>query len=290
MKNMITRRNFLAGAAAASLGVYCDMKFIEPKWLKVVETDITLPQRDLSSPIRILQLSDLHVSERIPVSFIDKAIQLGLSQKPDLICLTGDLISRKLRDRANYLKALKALSDHAPCYACVGNHDGGDWVGPLGGHRDLKEMFQLLGDANIEVLFNDSKEVSIAGNSLELVGLGDYWANDTKPKRAFANLSETRTPRIVLSHNPDSKNLLEEYQWDVMLCGHTHGGQLSLPIIGTPFAPVRDHGYVHGLNKWKNRLIYTTSGIGNLHGMRLNCRPELSILNIEADSSTSTLS
>ena len=89
-------------------------------------------------------------------------------------------------------------------------------------------------------------------------------------------------PIIVLSHNPDSKDILGDYPWDMMLCGHTHGGQLYLPILGTPFAPVKDHRYVHGLKAWNDRLIHTTSGIGNLFGMRFNCRPEVSLLTLQS--------
>ncbi len=99
--------------------------------------------------------------------------------------------------------------------------------------------------------------------------------------KAFpANDDSRRISRIVLSHNPDSKELLRDYSWDLLLCGHTHGGQLSLPILGTPFAPVHDHRYVYGLNQWNGRFIHTTKGIGNRHGVRFNCRPEVAILSV----------
>ena len=65
-----------------------------------------------------------------------------------------------------------------------------------------------------------------------------------------------------------------------MLSGHTHGGQLSLPVIGTPFAPVRDKRFVHGLHSWNNRRLHITSGVGALHHMRFNCRPEVSLLEL----------
>jgi predicted MPP superfamily phosphohydrolase len=65
-----------------------------------------------------------------------------------------------------------------------------------------------------------------------------------------------------------------------MLCGHTHGGQLVIPMIGAPFAPVRDHRFVRGLNPWDGRLIHTSCGVGNVLGVRLNCRPEVNILDL----------
>ena len=62
-----------------------------------------------------------------------------------------------------------------------------------------------------------------------------------------------------------------------MLCGHTHGGQFKIPFLNwTPFAPVQDHSMVEGLHSWKKRQIHITRGVGNLWGVRLNCRPEVS--------------
>jgi hypothetical protein len=84
----------------------------------------------------------------------------------------------------------------------------------------------------------------------------------------------------LLAHNPDSKDILGAYPWDLMLCGHTHGGQVRLPIVGPAFAPVRDKRYVEGLKPWNDRLIFVTRGVGNYVGVRFNCRPEVSLLNL----------
>lgn len=281
MKFKLTRRRFLAGSVVGCIGIFVDMRCIEPRWLRVARVDVALPSGRLAHPVRILHVSDMHASGHIPMAFIREAIELGISQKPDLVCITGDLISRHIPDRNEYVAALRLLSANCPCFACVGNHDGGRWVEPMGGYKDLTEMRRLLDDSNVSLLFNASEAVSVNGASIELIGLGDYWAKDAHPEKAFSSDDKPeQRARIVLSHNPDAKELLAEHPWDLMLCGHTHGGQLSLPILGTPFAPVRDHRYVYGLNQWNDRLIYTTRGIGNLHGLRFNCRPEVAILNV----------
>ena len=88
------------------------------------------------------------------------------------------------------------------------------------------------------------------------------------------------TTTLALLHNPDGKDQIADHSWHLALCGHTHGGQLCLPWWGTPFAPVRDHRYVAGLNRWRDRWIYTTRGVGNLHGVRFNCRPEVRLLTL----------
>ena len=281
MNFRLSRRKFLTGTLVAGAGVLVDMRLLEPRWLRIHHVDVALPTGRTANPFRILHISDLHSSKDVPLSFIKKAIERGLEQNPDIVCITGDLISHHIPDKHKYADCLRMLSAAAPCYACTGNHDGGDWVRPYGGYADLTQIRSLLDQSNIELLFNASKRISVNGSAIELVGLGDYWANDAHPEQAFPKQENPSDAcRLVLSHNPDSKMILNHYAWDLMLCGHTHGGQLVVPFYGTPFAPVSDHRYVHGLNPWKQRLIYTTSGIGNLHSMRANCRPEVAILNV----------
>jgi predicted MPP superfamily phosphohydrolase len=281
MKIKITRRRFLTGSIAAGIGVLADMRLIEPRWLSVAHVDVALPIGQLTNPIKILHISDIHASSDVPAEFIRKAIELGVSHKPDIACITGDLITRRIPYRSEYVSSMSQLSAACPCFACLGYHDGGKWIGPHGGYKDLTEIRRLLDDSNISLLFNSSTTISVNGASIELIGLGDCWAKDAKPGKAFpVNDNSRQISRIVLSHNPDSKELLRDYSWDLLLCGHTHGGQLSLPILGTPFAPVHDHRYVYGLNQWNGRLIHTTKGIGNRHGVRFNCRPEVAILSV----------
>jgi predicted MPP superfamily phosphohydrolase len=128
-------------------------------------------------------------------------------------------------------------------------------------------------------LHNASTTFEREGWKLNIVGVGDWWADEMEVATAYRTVDRTR-PTILLSHNPDTKTRLETWPWELMLSGHTHGGQLSLPGVGTPFAPIRDKRYVRGLHRWNNRWLHITKGVGNLHGMRFNCRPEVSILKL----------
>jgi predicted MPP superfamily phosphohydrolase len=102
-----------------------------------------------------------------------------------------------------------------------------------------------------------------------------------QPAEAFAGWQrEPGVPLILLSHNPDTKQRLLRYSWDLMLSGHTHGGQLSLPLVGEPFAPIEDKAHVHGLYRWEDRWLHITAGVGALHSLRFNCRPEVSVLTL----------
>ena len=284
---IMTRREFLTRISAvgvvgmSSLSAFSYARYIEPEWLELSKLEIPLKNTKISSKIRILHLSDFHYLPSVSLSFIEEAIAFGISQGPDLICLTGDFITTVATDFENYKKILRLLPKRAPTYACLGNHDGGLWAKKHFGLRDNSAIKKLLFETGICCLHNQSCKISIRNQELTLIGLGDYWSLESEPDLAFKKVSkEVATPKVLLSHNPDSKEILGNYNWDLMLCGHTHGGQLVIPFLGTPFAPVKDQRFVSGLNPWKGRWIYTTRGVGNLHGMRINCRPEVSVLDL----------
>ena len=285
-RRFLTRRRFFGSLLAGTVGVPAYMRWMEPHWLEVNRVQVARTQGSSAKaqPLKVLQLSDFHASSCVSLDFISKAITLGLQQSPDLICLTGDFVTAKYEAMDAFAKVLRRLSEHAPVFACLGNHDGGSWVRGRGGFEGTDEASRLLDRANIHLLINDSKEVTVAGRTIQIVGLGDHWTDQFNPEKAFRaadKAGSSSTDRILLSHNPDSKGWLGSYRWDLMLCGHTHGGQLELPFFGTPFAPVRDMQFVRGLHRWKDHWIHITKGVGNLHGLRFNCRPEVSLLVLE---------
>jgi predicted MPP superfamily phosphohydrolase len=104
-----------------------------------------------------------------------------------------------------------------------------------------------------------------------------WWEWEIDAPRAFAGIDESRNV-VLLSHNPDSKDALDAFPWHLMLCGHTHGGQVIVPLAGPIFAPVADKRYVAGLKPWGDRQIHVTRGVGNVGGVRFLCRPEASLL------------
>ncbi|NQT92227.1 MAG: phosphodiesterase YaeI [Lentisphaerae bacterium] len=278
-----SRRDFLKQFGAGAAGVSVGLPFLKMFGGRLRDTRLTvrIPGKDLPSRCSILHLSDFHVSEVVPVFFVQGAVRMGLALEPDLICVTGDMITRQMANRKKYVKVLRELSSVAPTFACLGNHDGGLWAARIGIKQKTADTMKFFAEAGITCLFNEARDVQVGGKTIRLVGLGDYWAGDAFPRVAFKDVPrDDRTPCLLLSHNPDSKEILADYPWDLMLCGHTHGGQLNLPIVGTPFAPVRDHRYVAGLNPWKGRQIYTTRGVGSLYGIRVNCPPEVSTLSI----------
>ncbi len=269
----------LLSLAAAAAAVYIDMRYIEPNWVGVGRHRVPILPKG-SSPIRIVQLADFHASGEVPLDFIEHAVEMALKEKPDLVCLTGDFITHSWGEWDAYSRILERLSIVAPTFATTGNHDGSNWMVQYGGYSRPTKVIEMLEKGNIHVLTNERHEVSLAGKArFELIGLGDLWASDFQP-RGLLEHDKDHLPRVLMSHNPDTKDYIEHDDWDLMLSGHTHGGQLTLPWGSTPFAPVIDKRFVRGLHQWKNHWLHITKGVGSLRKMRLNCFPEISVVEL----------
>ncbi len=278
----ITRKHFLASLGCVTFGSVLSaayMRFREPTWYEITEKDVSIGKFD--EPVRVLHLSDFHASPEVSLGDIEKAIDLSLGLEADIAFLTGDFITWELSEKDEYIRILKKLSDRLPTFACIGNHEGGRWAGSSHGYSDFSEVSRLLGDSGITFLFNEGRYTTIRDQPVYVAGLGDLWSRDCLPETVLKKQRQSSEIIFLLSHNPDSKSLLKPYDWDVMFCGHTHGGQLVIPVLGSrPFLPVQDKSFPEGLLSWGNRHVHITRGIGNLHGLRFNCRPEISILNV----------
>jgi len=274
----ISRRTFLVSSITGLAAIPGYSRFLEPGWFEVTEKRVPLKGAPLRREVRVLHLSDLHASDAVPYELIERAIELGLEQRPDFACLTGDFITRAIPSADEYTRVLRRLAHAVPTFACFGNHDGGRWAVRLGGYPDIAPVRGVLERAGIVCLHNAAQVVDISGQRLLVAGLGDLWSREVRPEAAFPS-SAAELPCLVLAHNPDTRLQLGGYRWDLMLSGHTHGGQVVIPIVGyAPFQAVKDRRFLEGLQPWEGRLVHVTRGVGNLLGVRLNCRPEVSLL------------
>jgi hypothetical protein len=119
----------------------------------------------------------------------------------------------------------------------------------------------------------------VRDQSIRFAGVPDLWSEHLHGDLAFVDVPAD-DPAIVLAHNPDTKDRLAKQPWDLMLSGHTHGGQVVLPMLGARFVPIRDKRFVAGLKQWNGRQVYVTRGVGSIHGVRVNCRPEVTVLDL----------
>lgn len=207
---------------------------------------------------------------------LEPGFRAGLATRPDLICLTGDFVSRTSGfDRKGLERLLRMAADTAPSYAVLGNHDGGGWIMRCCGGVSTEMMRDLVASSGVRMLHNES---TIDGG-LTLVGVADYWSGEMDVERAFQQV-EPKGPRVVLCHNPDGKKLLAKQTWDLMLSGHTHGGQARVPGLTPAWSPVEDKRFLSGLYSWEGRQLFITRGLGSPKHVRAFCRPEVSLLHL----------
>ncbi len=272
----MNRRRFLIGSAAAAagtaLGLGAYVRWGELHWVEFVDHDlpiIGLPEA--LSGARMVQLSDLHVGPRVDDEFLIQTFERVRALSPEFVVYTGDFVT--WRGDAQ-LDQLSRVMRHAPLgssgsAAILGNHEYGvRWresrVGDAIGRR--------LSDLGIRVLSNET--MTAAG--LTIAGIDDYWGPRFNPRKAGEACANAA---IVLCHNPDvcDLDLWNNYKgW--ILSGHTHGGQVSLPLVGAPILPVRNHRYVSGAYALDGgRHLYINRALGHALQVRLGVRPEVTV-------------
>ena len=273
----LTRRRFWTSALGAGATGALYARVVEPKSLRVTRTSIAIP--NLDAPMRIAQLSDLHSSPDVETSLLEEAATLAIEARPDIICLTGDYITGPDKfDSAGLVRIFRRLSAAAPVFSILGNHDlTRGRIRRTGWGSD--EVLDLLREGGTNVLHNKTEVIHANGQRLALTGIGDLWRNEFQPHRAFAKVDEN-IPVVFLCHNPDGKDAALAYRWDLMLSGHTHGGQVVLPFLEPTWAPVADKRFIAGRYDWEGRQMFITRGVGSIRGLRFSCPPEVSILDL----------
>ncbi len=259
-----SRRRLLVDGAAAGAGL---LMASAPVYAAAIEPNLItvrtyrIPITGLPSALnglRIVQLSDTHLGPRVHSSHIEHAVRIAIEQKPDLIALTGDYVHQSAGVIEAAAELFKPLMDAPGIKGVVGVLGNHDW------HTDGKRMSRALTDLGVRMIDND--RVFLDANSRTLsnepptdpasalcfVGLGDLLTATVEPDRAFAGI-HADTPRVLLAHVPDTLELETVRapsgpRIDLALCGHTHGGQIRVPFLGTPVVP-SDYGqkYAGGL-------------------------------------------
>jgi predicted MPP superfamily phosphohydrolase len=278
----MNRRSVLKWGGIAAVAAVADVVVIEPRWLSVEQKRISIFGGKFQQPVRLVQLSDLHFSWCVGEALIRRSIREALEQRPDLVCLTGDFVTGASEvDMAVLADMLGELSRRVPTYAVKGNHDGGSWARSYMGETDETRVDEALQKAGVALMKNRAELVRLKGGEFWLAGVGDLWSEDVNAYSTFKPIPPGE--RVVLmAHNPDTKDMLRRESWDLMLSGHTHGAQNSIPGLHERFAPVRDKRFVDGLVRWEEaeRWIHVNRGVGNLMGVRVVCRPEVSVLEL----------
>jgi predicted MPP superfamily phosphohydrolase len=255
---------------------------VEPTWLEL--NHHAIPVTDLPAAfggLRIVQLSDFHCSRNVTPAYLGEAVELAQSQNGDLVVLTGDFVHKGFK----YVKRVAALLGRltAPhgVYAVLGNHDFS--VRNALGMRRYRHLHRAVTEAlteqGIRVLHNETVALTRGDAQLHLAGVEDLWSRVCDVERALAGLTPA-VPCVVLAHNPCTVERLNGHRCDLMLSGHTHGGQINLPGLGRVTLGRNGRRFAAGLYFHKSTFLYVNKGVGFGFRVRYGVRPEVAVLTL----------
>ncbi|HEX4786521.1 MAG TPA: metallophosphoesterase [Candidatus Sulfotelmatobacter sp.] len=277
-----TRRTFIRLAATAGAGALAiDTTLIEPNRPRIVRKDIALrrwPAR--LEGFTIAHLSDFHYDPYCSVHPLRAAIGMVNDLRPDLIVLTGDFVSEPflLGDRK------KAAFASQPCAELLTQMQAphGSWA-VLGNHdvlTDASRIITSLQNQGIQVLVNQSVAIERDGARFWLSGIDDALER-TPDLEGTLHKIPSDDPVVLLAHEPDYADYAAHYAVDLQLSGHSHGGQIRLPLLPPLFLPPLARKYVWGLYEVGGLTLYTNPGLGTVNiPVRMNCPPEITLLTI----------
>lgn len=232
---------------------------------------IQLPAEVLpgAGPLRIAFLADLHNNKEI----FETCLSSIEAAAPDLIIFGGDLnLSGERVTRTRWaIEGLRKLRSLAPTFAILGNQD----------YENLPTVERIFASAGVTILRNKALDWNTpSGATLRIIGLGDWNEGDEMPTACMLQDGQETHPVLLLSHDPESRWLLRRFDWDFMLSGHTHGGQLGNPFTGD-YISFRS-SMPSGLFDFEgNRRVFVTRGTGAIYNMRFFCPPEINIIDIK---------
>jgi uncharacterized protein len=286
-QQVVSRRSFLRGALCSAGGLALYAGEFERHWLEVVKKDIGL--RGLSAEfdgLTIAQLSDIHLDEFTEPFLLREAIDAINQAKPDMVLLTGDYVSAQVLPQKLTVDAVwqcSKLLSSLKCeqrYAVFGNHD------IFAGEEHVGEALKYHG---MTVLRNAYVPIERGASRIWLSGLDDPCEGQPDADLAIpARIrDQANEPVILMCHAPDYVDQLRKHPAgqavSLVLSGHTHGGQIQLPVIGPLWLPPGGRKYVQGLFQLGTTQLYVNRGIGSVGApFRFNCRPEITVFTLRS--------
>jgi uncharacterized protein len=300
----MNRRDFLKLLLVAGLGLPAAATAyaleVEPAWIEVTQTDVFIP--GLPAPfdgLRLAHLSDLHFGTYLPLRRLEHVVDQVNSLGVDLVALTGDYVSEPvtatyMRDRIMRLpnpvfrRSPNAEAVFGTCIprlaqieapygllAVLGNHD--HWVDAAVGRKHLAA-------AGIRLVENRHVVLERGGAALVVAGVDDLWEGEQDLKAAFSGAPPAgEAPRLLLCHNPDFAvdPTVDLHRVSLMLSGHTHGGQVTVPGLGAPLLPIENRQFARGLVRTAWGQVYVSRGIGQTTPpVRFMTRPEIAVIKL----------
>jgi uncharacterized protein len=277
----VTRRAFLKAGVLAAGGLAVYAGEIERHWTDIRQIEIRL--RNLPGAFRgfrIAHLADFHYGEYSEPTYIRSVVRSVNALRPDMIALTGDFISfgpmaRRISvDFAYHCANLLARLECPQTFAVLGNHDA------LVGRREVTDA---LASKGIPVLHNESTPIEKDNGRIWLAGVADTIVGTDADLSAAIPRGRVAAsePLILMAHEPDYADQVVGSGVDLMLSGHTHGGQVRIPFMPPVNLPPMGRKYVEGHFSLSDLQLYVTRGIGTVGvPFRFRCPPEITIITL----------
>lgn len=243
--------------------------------IEITRLNLALPRLGAAfQDYKLVQISDLHIGTWINRTRLQGVVEMVNREEPDLVAITGDFVTYDPEifeeDLVSVLRQLESRDDPV---AILGNHD--HWTDP-----DL--VRKILCRSGLKDLSNRVMTIQRGLDSLHIAGVDDI-LEDLADLDSVLDQLPHEGAAILLAHEPDfAKKSAASGRFDLQLSGHTHGGQVVLPLVGPPILPPLGRKYPKGFYQVKDMLLYTNRGVGTASlRLRINCPPEIAILTLQ---------
>jgi predicted MPP superfamily phosphohydrolase len=241
--------------------------------VEITTLRIILPRWPAGWPgLKVVHLSDTHFAGQVPRAYFERVFALAAEQCPDLVVFTGDLLDHP--ERVDWLPATFGLLQ-APLgnFYVLGNHDKS--------HGDVSRSRELLAELGWQDCTGPCRLVEQGGQVLAIGGSEQPWLGPA-PDWTAAPASALR---LLVSHTPDQLDAARRGGVDLMLSGHTHGGQVCLPVVGPIFSPSENGVQYASGTFWETpTLLHVNRGLSGRSSWRWNCCPEVTVLELRGGS------
>jgi predicted MPP superfamily phosphohydrolase len=267
MNRRVFIRSLVGATAASAVGASACAYGVDTQDVEINHVPIKL---GLQQPLRVAALGDLHFDPVYDEAYLAHVVQLVNGLQPDYITYTGDFVTSNLERVTNLADILAKATPARAAFAVPGNHEGWTNRGYIQGVLDQRAGIRMLCNQTLPIPGEDN---------VFLTGLDTFSAG--RPRPGILDHTPANSRHIVLAHEPDSFNQLTDSRIRLQISGHTHGGQVRLPIIGALILPKWGRDFQQGLFTSGDRQLYVNRGIGTLgYHFRINCRPEITLFEL----------
>jgi predicted MPP superfamily phosphohydrolase len=276
-------------SAAVGVSVFLYSRYVEPYWVAVERVTLTLPR--LAPPFdgyRIVHISDFHLDGWMTPERLERVVDLVNEQEPDLVAITGDFVAVSVDYISGLSGPLENLRAAGGVVAVLGNHDH---------MNDAGAVRHALSSTGVVDVSNGVYTLRRDGAALHVCGVDSVMEGYDRLEEVLEALDDAEPGcAILLAHEPDfADKTAATGRFDLQLSGHSHGGQVRIPFLKTPyvvpllsrlgysFVPPLIYEYPSGLYEVGEMYQYTNRGLGVIYArFRLNSRPEITVLTLRA--------